>query len=698
MALKRDAHGHPLRQKPAEGFAARLLVATYLTCGIVALLVLRLYTLQVLRGEEMHNKGRRNFVSQLQVPHDRGIIYDRDGQILVDNRPSLDLRVTPAFLGRAGAAEGSWRQLAQIVGLSPNDRLRLQQVADGKIGLERFRPLPVARDLSPAQVEAIESQRSLFALDGVDIAEGRRRTYLYGPMAAHVLGYVGEIDQGALDAERARGNPQHYELGDLIGRDGLERSLEAQLRGQDGSEKVVVDAKGRRQPTAQLQALLGPRRRIEPRPGHNVYLTLDLTLQQRAESSLLEYGSAGSVVAIDPRSGELLVLASLPAYDVNVVSGAFSAKEKARLDADPLKPWLNRSIAGQYVPGSTFKIVTALAGLEQKATPPHERIHCPGNYKMGRHTWRCWRDAGHGPTDLRDAFKTSCDVFFYTLAGRMGIEPIAEMARRLGFGSRTGIGLRGEMPGTVPDEAFHRRVDARSGGYVRGMAINTSIGQGALQVTPLQLALAYAAVGQGEAVLRPQLVRAVHTADMRRVRRVRGPAKGGADGGPSGTGGEQGGGGARVVTSVEGEAPHIIEQAERQVRTALGIDPALVAEVRAGLNKVAQEPGGSAYNQRSHLVDMAGKTGTAQVVKLGRERRKAWQTDYFERDHAWFVGYAPAEDPEIVVAVLNEHAGHGGSAAEPIAVRVIDAYFTEARNRRARLDAAAAAAKGREAP
>lgn len=663
--MRARAAAPAVRRSPTRAFAGRLLVATWATAVVMFLLIWRLYALQVVRGEEMHTKGRRNFVAQLQVPHDRGIVFDRHGHILVDNRPSLDLRVTPAFLGRGAISEPTWQQLAAIVGFGAEELLRLQQLCDGKVGLERFRPLQVARDLDPAQIEAIEAERSLFRLDGVDIAEGRRRTYLYGPLAAHVLGYVGEIDQGALDAERARGNPQRYELGDFVGRDGLERTLEGELRGQDGSEKVVVDAKGRRRPTGDLDALLGPLRRAEPRPGHNVFLTLDLSLQQRAEASLLEYGSAGSVVALDVTTGEVLALASLPAYDVNVVSGAFSAKEKARLDADPLKPWLNRSIAGQYVPGSTFKVVTALAGLQAGVTPAHERIHCPGSYRMGRHTWRCWHDAGHGALDLRQAFKSSCDVFFYAIAGRMGIEPIAQMARHLGFGARTGIGLRGEQPGTVPDEAFHRRVDAQLGGYVRGMAINTSIGQGALQVTPLQLALAYAAVAGGEGVLVPQLVRSVQTADARRVRQVRDGSNG------------------AVTTQVEGEAPATVRRAERALRTALDVEPTHLAEVQAGLRQVAQEPGGSAYNQRSHLVTMSGKTGTAQVVKLGRERRKAWQTDYFERDHAWFVGYAPAEDPQIVVAVLNEHAGHGGSAAEPIAVRVIDAYFTEARNRAA---------------
>lgn len=653
---------NPLESARVEMFRGRLTAMVWAVSLLMFGLLSRLYTLQVLRGEEMSHKGRRNFVSQIDVSHDRGIIFDRRGRILVDNRPSLNLRVTPAFLGSKDDARRTLQQVARIVGTSGEDLAKIVEWLDTRQGLDRFRPLVVARDLNSAQVEAIESERSLFLLDGVEIAEGRRRIYRFGQLAAHLLGYVGEIDGGLLDAERARGNPNHYELGDFIGREGIERTLEGHLRGQDGSEKVVVDAKGRRQRAEAIEALLGEHRRQEPKPGHNVYLTLDLELQQLAEQSFLQHGRAGSVVALDAKTGELLVLASLPAYDANLVSGAFSYKEKERLDTDVLKPWLNRSISGQYAPGSTFKVVTALAGLQAHATGDHERVTCPGNYRMGRHIWRCWRDAGHGPTDLRSAFRQSCDVFFYTIGGRIGIDPIAAMGRTLGFGRRSGIGLRGEQPGTMPDEAFHRRSDAASGGYVKGMAINTSIGQGAVAITPLQLALAYAAIARGTVQPPPALVNHIETADQRISRYLLAED------------------GNVVTTQMEGDGPMLLEQVSPVPQTPLPIAPEHLQAVRDGLSAVTQEPGGTAYAFRSRKVTTAGKTGSAQVVKLGKERLKGWQIDYFERDHAWFVAYAPIEDPAIVVVVLNEHGGHGGSAAAPVSMDIIDAFMAARAN------------------
>jgi penicillin-binding protein 2 len=384
------------------------------------------------------------------------------------------------------------------------------------------------------------------------------------------------------------------------------------------------------------------------------------------------------------------------------VSGSFSREVKDTLDNDPLKPWINRSIAGQYAPGSTFKPVTALAALGLQGAVAQEKVVCPGYYKMGRHVWRCWKESGHGPMDLHDAMKQSCDTFFYTMGGRTGIDPIAQMARLLSFGMRTGIALRGEQPGNVPDEAFHNRVDASTGGYQRGMAINTSIGQGSLLVTPLQLATAYAAIANGRAVFTPQLVERIETADLRTTRRFvptgsstepdqaqagsiqAGQAQTGSDGVPRLLAADPTAFVPSTQTEIRGEGPNVTSQFVPKVGVELAIAADSMQQVRQGLQAVTQEPGGTGYWRRSKKVTMAGKTGTAQVVRLGRERLKDWQTEYAERDHAWFVAYAPAIDPEIVVAVLNEHGGHGGSAAMPIAVSVIDAFFELKAARRAR--------------
>jgi penicillin-binding protein 2 len=638
-----------------EGLRARLLLLAWGASLAFAALTLRLYGLQILRGEEMRSKGRRNYVSQIDVPHDRGIIFDRHGRPLVDNRPSLDLQVTPAFVGPKAAADRALDTLARLLEWTPDVRERWGRAVAGQRGLDRFRPLAVARDLHPAAIEAIESARSLFLLDGVDIVERRRRYFLHNALAAHVLGYVGEIDGLALEAEKERGNPEQYQAGDLIGRDGLERTLEGYLRGHDGSEKIVVDAKGRRQRQGGLEALLGDQRRVEPTPGHNVYLSLDLDLQRIAEAAFLRHGRAGSVVALDAKTFEVLAIASLPGYDANLFSGSFRWQDKTQLDADVLKPWLNRSIAGQYAPGSTFKVVTALAALSADPSVAKEHVRCPGHFTLGSHTWRCWRDAGHGPTPLLTAIKQSCDVFFYSLGARLGIEPLAEAARTLGFGQKTGIALRGEQPGLVPDEAFHRR-----GGYVRGMAVNASIGQGSVMVTPLQLAVAYAALATGRRPATPQLVHRIESADWRSQRWLLDER------------------GERAVLQTVGEAPEVVFRAPAPAELPLPYEAGHLALVREGLTQVAQARGGTAYAFRSQTVPMAGKTGTTQVVKLGKERLRRAQTSYFERDDAGFVAYAPLDEPAIVVAVLNEHGGHGGSAAAPVAVEIIEAYARRA--------------------
>ncbi len=641
--------------RDAEVLRLRLVVMMWTVGLAILLLVGRLYALQIRRGAELTSKGRRNFVQQVTVPHDRGIIYDRYGRILVDNRPSLDLQVTPAFLGRPAAAQQTLAALAELVGLAPEEAARLCLLIAQRRGIDRFVPVTLRRDLSPEQVEAVEAERSLLRIDGVDIAEGRRRTYHYGALAAHALGYVGEIDAANLAEERGRGNPLHYELGDMQGREGIERTFEAHLRGIDGRQKIIVDAKGRRQKLPELDALMGEQAHVQPVPGHNLYLTLDLELQRLAEASFREHGVAGSVVALDPRTGALLALASLPSYDVNFVSGTLSRQVKERLDADPLKPWINRSIAGQYAPGSTFKPVTALAALAAHVVQTSEHVGCPGYYKLGRHVWRCWKEHGHGALDLHEAMKRSCDTFFYTLGGRIGLDPIAAMAQRLGLGRRTGILLRGEQPGNNPTEAFHNRVDATTGGYQRGMSINSAIGQGSTLVTPLQLATAYGALAQGGQAFVPQLVDRIETADLRITERRW------LD--------------DRLHVQVRGEPPVQTQTLTPQPLGDEQINAAHVQRVRQALVAVSSEPGGTGYWRRSRRGSMAGKTGTAQVVRLGRERLHDWQTDYIERDHAWFAGYAPANDPEIAVVVLNEHGGHGGPAAMPVAVALIDAYF-----------------------
>ena len=642
----------------------------------------RLYYLQIVRGDEFATLGRANFIKRVEIPHTRGMVLDRKLDVMVDNRPTLNLEVTPHFLGSTDEATATLRQVADILGWSDLERDEITKDIISKRGLRRFRPILVHRDLSPTAVEEIENQRGIFRLDGVELRSGQRRQYMFGDRAAHVLGYVNEIDPRSLERAKLRGNQLDYQSRDLIGRAGIEHQHERHLRGADGSEKVVVDAKGRRNTGAYMAGLLGDEKRHDATPGNDVILTLDADLQATAERAFNnpEAGTsarAGALVALDPNTGAVLALVSLPGYDPNAVGDAMRPEYKSELDQNPLKPWVNRTISGQYAPGSTFKIVTALAALSTGTFSPQDEVFCPGYYRLGRRAWRCHKDSGHGAVNLKEALKVSCDTYFYAAADKMGIEPIADMARRLGIGDRSGVALRGEKPGLAPDKAFHDRVEKKTGGYQRGMALNTSIGQGAVLATPLQLALAYGAVLNGGRLMRPRLTREVREADHRVVTwRLK----------PTTTDPTTSGGGNEIISEYSGEPPQITVDYPPETTKTIGVAPEHLQAVREGLLAVAQERGGTAYWRRSKLVSMGGKTGTAPVVRLGTRRLKSNEMEYFERDHAWFVGYAPADAPEIVVAVVNEHSGHGGSQAEPIAVQVIDAFFSikQARGKSAR--------------
>jgi penicillin-binding protein 2 len=629
-------------RKVDVGLQRRLYIAMGVLVVAFAAVGVRLYTLQVVRGDEFQSRGRRNYVQRIEVDHDRGILFDRNGEILADNRPSFDVVITPRFLGSAG--RDSLARLARHLGLTRQEEESLTLQIAAIQGAERLRPRTVARDLDPGQVEAIEADRSLFLLDGVEVVQGRRRLYKGGALAAHVLGFLNEIGPQELEEARRAGNPLDYQRGDLVGRRGVEHAFEASLRGRNGWQQVIVDANGRRVRDGYVASLLPAEAAVAPEPGHNVYLTLDARLQRAAEAAF--DGQAGAVVALDPRDGSVLAMASFPTYDPNRIGGALTRETSLVLDSDPLKPRLHRALQGMYAPGSTFKVATALAALVERATRPDESVHCPGYYRLGNRAWRCHKDEGHGHVDLREAIMRSCDTYFYQMAARMGIEPIAKAARQLGFGRVLDVGLQ-EREGLVPDEAYHDRVQAE--GYQRGMALNTAIGQGSVLVTPLQLAVAYSALVNGGTLWRPRLLMRVETADFRVERRtvdgveVQGPAPG-------------------VVQGGEAEAVGVLQA------TALG-------PIREGLLAVMAEPGGTGYSRRSQHVTMGGKTGTAQVVRMGTDRLDAADVPYEQRDHALFVGYAPQEDPHIVVAVINEHSGHGGAKAAPIAVRVIDAFI-----------------------
>ncbi len=608
-------------------FRPRLAWATAVI-GLAFLALLgRLYLLQIVRGDELKGKADENYVKELRVPADRGQILDRNQRVLVDSRPSFNVTLTPFYCGKqCGEILG---RIAAILSLTPEEVERAQGQLAAARKLERFRPYTVKVDVKREELDVLEA--NAMDLPGVDVQPMPHRSYRYGPLGGHLIGYMNEVgadELRRLNEELGRSaSPQGpYLLGDYTGRRGLEKRFERELRGVDGKRRVAVDAKGREKAG---EFIAEENRVVAATPGRNLVLSLDWRLQELAERTFP--ATAGVVLAMDAKTGFLLALVGRPAPDPNKMSGRISGAELARIHDDPLQPELFRAIQQHYHPGSTFKAVTSIAALEEGIFRPGTVVNCPGHFNMGSARWRCDNEAGHGVVDFTHALGASCDVFYYQAGAQLGADLLAKWARKLGLGAPTGFDIAGEVPGVIPDVAWH---DARvPGGYQKGMVVNLAIGQGDVNVTPMQQLVLYGALATG-VLWKPQVVLRVEDSDRR-----------------------------------------VLQQFAPQERGRVELKPSTRETVLKGLLAAVNEPYGTAYWQRLPDVKLAGKTGTAQVVKLGARRLKAEQVDYFERDHAWFAVFAPAEAPEIVVVVLNEHSGFGSTNAAPTAIELVRGYF-----------------------
>jgi penicillin-binding protein 2 len=588
----------------------------------LAMLVVQLYRLQITQGEEYAARSVANFVKELRLRADRGIIKDRRGSILVDNRPSFDAFITPAFCTDCDSVV--LPKLGELLGWDEEQRKKMEEEVRVARRTAPFHMLPVRIDLTRDEFDRINARRDI--LDGVEVVPVPHRNYRTASVLSHVLGYMNEITQQELERLNAEG--ARYAMGDYIGRRGLERYFESTLRGTDGVRKEVVNARGR--VIEELQDKLGKDSVVPSRPGNNLVLSIDMRLQEEAERAFP--GASGAVVVVDVKTGFIRAVVSRPGFDSNLLTGRITPAQMTSLTKDPLQPMINRVSANHYSPGSTFKLVTQLAAFKSGLFRPDTYITCQGGYQLGSNFWRCHKESGHGPVNAKMAMQYSCNSWFYKVADTLGLDPIAEVGKALGLGQPTGIGVLAEVPGIMPSSDYHQRLSR--GGYTKGMALNSAIGQGDDNVTPLQLAMVYAAVANGGTLYAPQL-----------------------------------------VERLEGQDGAVLEQFEPRVTRSLQIPKAHLEAVKTGLRAVVNEPGGTAYKERLPEVLVAGKTGTAQVATLGAVRLKTHQMDFFQRDHAWFAGFAPADAPEIAVVVLNEHGGHGGSDAAPTAMAVIRKYF-----------------------
>jgi penicillin-binding protein 2 len=595
------------KHEVAPALRRRLHVCTAVAALGLLLLLARLWTLQVLRGEEMAGLSENNRIRLRRVQATRGRVLDRLGRVLIDSRASFDAFLVPED---SPDLESTVETLAHFL---DQGAAATQEILERASGRPPFQEILVKRNLDWEEVVALETHQ--LELPGVSLRITPSRSYPHGPVLAHVLGYVGEVNQGEVEKDR------RYRAGDLVGRAGLERIWEEYLRGTQGGQEVEVDALGR-----ELRVL----QEAEAIPGNTLVLSIDLDLQMVAEEVLGE--EAGAVVAVDPRNGDLLALVSHPSYDPNEFARGIRSKEWRRLANHPRHPLTNRATQGQYPPGSTFKIVTAAAALEEGIVNPFTRIHCSGKVHFGQRDFRCWRKGGHGSVALHEALVQSCDVYFYQVGQRLGIDPLAQYARSFGLGLPSGVRLEHEKSGTIPDSEWKRR--ALGEPWYAGETLSAAIGQGYVTTTPLQMAQATATLASGVRY-RPRL-----------VQRIEGP-----DG--------------ALVSAIEPQ-----EQGRLTVReTAL-------AQIREALRDVVNDPRGTGKKAKIDDVLVAGKTGTAQVVALGKERKSAAQVPWEKRDHAWFVAYAPLDAPEIAVAALVEHAqGGGGAIAAPMARQVIEAFL-----------------------
>ena len=602
MALNTGWSGSPALKK-------RFIIASLGALAIFVLLFLRLWYLQIIQADTYQALSEKNRTRYIPIAAPRGPIVDRDGHMLVDNRPAFRIA---ALRQEVEEPEKLLARLAELLELDL-DILQKRWAAGRRF--PRYRPVPLANDVSRRVLEQVMEHS--FELPGILTEVRPVRFYPHGKSAAHLFGYLGEITE-----EELRAAPyQAYHAGDFVGKNGLEKGIEQYLTGIPGERRVEVDVKGKKLRILKTQ---------EPVPGNRVTLTISRDLQLATEAAFGD--QAGAAVALDVDTGEVLAMVSKPGYDPSLFARGITGKEWVELLHNPLDPLQNRALKGQYPPGSIFKIVTALAALESGQATTRTKVNCQGKLTVGNRTFRCWKKGGHGITDLKKALKESCDVWFYEVSQQVGIDRIADMARRLGLGTPTGLGLAGERKGLIPDQQWkQQRFNDR---WYRGETLIASIGQGYILTTPLQLATMMATVANGGNVLRPYLVK-----------------------------------------RIEDMAGKIQQEPKTQIMQQAHLNQSQLEALRRGLEAVVNEPHGTAWMSRIKELPYAGKTGTSQVVHQRKRRKKDAEIPYRLRDHALFAAYAPAANPKIAVAVVVEHGSHGSSAAAPIAKAMLDSYF-----------------------
>jgi len=615
-------------QEGVKGLTGRF-AAFYAGLTVLAIfLIFRLGFLQVLRGDFFWIVSSEHTIKEIRTPAIRGLILDRHRIPLASNRPSFDLAVIPQYVRDRKRVQASLQQIASIAPDLFEGRWAKAEELPPYFPLTIYRDLPyeLAARLRTLKVTSA-GPPDPYDLRGVEVIARPLRSYPSGIVGSATLGHMGEVAEKEL-ARFQEEEPGRFYPGDLVGSSGLEKVWEKVLKGSDGYQQRLVDAVGREVSNEDVTHLLRDETPVE---GSDLVLTIDLELQRLAEQ--LFRGKSGALVAMDPTSGEIYALVSSPNFDPSRLAVNVTPAYWQSLLDDPRKLFLHRAIQA-YPPGSTFKIVTALAALEEKVYAPGEKIDCPGGLSFGRRFFRCWQEGGHGSVDLHRALAESCDTFFYHMGVRLGVDRLAEYAKRLGLGRSTGLKIEDEKSGFVPTSDWKKKVFNEE--WLPSENLSVSVGQGALLLTPLQNAVLLAEIVNGGRVVVPTLVKEIlfHEGAERQHREEK----------VTGGGAEK-----RVEISLEN-----------------------LAKVKQALIDAVNAPGGTAYGSRSRIIKIGGKTGTAQVISE-QARERLGDVERF-RDHAWFVSFAPVDEPKLIVSVLVEHGGFGASAAAPIAKAVIEKF------------------------
>lgn len=586
------------------------LVILQVSCAVVfAILAFSFWYFQVVQHEKYQELAENNHQRTISLRAPRGIMLDRDGRVLVENRSSFTISIVREHTKDLNRTV---RVLSEVAGL---DQKHVHDIVNRYRREPTYRPIVVVDDASLAQVAAVLARRLEDELPDVVVEEVPTRLYPAESFAAHLFGYVGEASEGQVETDG-------LSSGAIVGQAGVEKVYNKLLMGENGARRVKVNSMGREIDTLE---------EIPANAGRRVQLTIDMDLQRAAEEGFKAGGFNGAAVVMDPRTGEVLAFTSIPAYDPNDFAAGINRATWAALNTDSLKPLQNRAIQGRYSPGSTFKIVVAVAGLEEGVITPNFRVSCRGSATFYGRPFQCWKRGGHGSVDLRHAMEQSCNVYYYTVGNMVGVDKMHKWATLLGLGEKTGIDLPNEIEGIVPSTAWKK---ARTGEkWYAGETISVAIGQGQVSITPVSLAVMMSTVANGGTRWIPRLLKAV----------------------------DEGTGWRPVPPSPP--------------KSSVKLKPETVQALHDGLYLVVN---GAGTGRRARIAgkDVSGKTGTAQVISLQGGKRAAGRTNRDLRDHGWFVFFAPRDNPEIAGVIFGEHNEHGSSSA-PIAKYVMETYFAK---------------------